>query len=339
MSKIITNPNQPRKHFNEESLNELANSILNDGLQEAILVRPHGDKYEIVQGERRYRANKLAGLETIQVKIKDMNDEDAFHLSVIENIQREDMTAIEEAHAFLKYTELGMTHQQIANKVSKTRDYVTSKIRLLKLSELLQEWLVIGKILDGHAKQILKMESIFTRLLEPTKGINGTDNAFEFVQKKFINEFSDKDKISVREIKDWVEEVKYILIDIGMELILSIANEKKYKDELKAYTDHEKISRNYRDLLENNSKMKVFCASIMLAYGFLFCNLTMVDIDDHFQFILSRKSDNIKTWEIHRANEEWKGLFNKYNFEEDIEILTDEINKHDGHSFKTFNIL
>src|SRR5690606_13026930 len=113
LSEIITNPNQPRKHFDEQAHQELAESIKKDGLQEAILVRPKGDKFEIVQGERRYRAPKLAGLESIQAKVREVDDEEAFHLAVIENIQREQLSPIEEARAFARYVELGYTHEEI----------------------------------------------------------------------------------------------------------------------------------------------------------------------------------------------------------------------------------
>src|SRR5690606_22499674 len=152
LSEIITNPNQPRKHFDEQALQELAESIKKDGLQEAILVRPKGDKFEIVQGERRYRAHKLAGLESIQAKVREVDDEDAFHLAVIENIQREQLSPIEEARAFLWYSHNGLTQDEIAEKVKKTRDYVASKLRLLNLSETVQSIIERGEIKEGHAK-------------------------------------------------------------------------------------------------------------------------------------------------------------------------------------------
>lgn len=167
LTEMVINYNQPRKYFDEEKLNELALSIVADELQEPILVRPmEGGKYEIVQGERRYRAHQLAGLNEIEVKIKELNDENAFHLSVIENIQREQLTPIEEAHAFMKYVEMGYTHEQIAEKVSKSRTYVTSRLRLLKLVPYIHDWIAKGILSDGHAKQILKMESIVNRFWE-----------------------------------------------------------------------------------------------------------------------------------------------------------------------------
>ncbi|WP_052410039.1 ParB/RepB/Spo0J family partition protein [Paenibacillus durus] len=225
LSDILTNPNQPRKYFNEESLNELSKSILNDGLQEAILVRPHGDKYEIVQGERRNRASQIAGLGTIAVKVKELSDEEVFHLSVIENIQREQMTPIEEAHAFYEYVQRGYTHDQIAKKVSKNRAFVTSRLRLLKLLPFIHDWIAEGYISDGHAKQLLKMESFLNRLLKnkPTlkvlheDGSKREESHFENYQLKFHSSFWEKhdikkEKLTVNEVKSWVDDWHYGLI-------------------------------------------------------------------------------------------------------------------------------
>ncbi|WP_348624415.1 ParB/RepB/Spo0J family partition protein [Paenibacillus peoriae] len=225
LSQIVTNPNQPRKRFNEESLQELAASIVSDGLQEAILVRPLGSQYEIVQGERRYRASQMAELDTIAVKVKELSDEEAFHLSVIENIQREQMTPIEEAHAFYEYVQRGYTHDQIAKKVSKNRAFVTSRLRLLKLLPFIHDWIAEGYISDGHAKQLLKMESFLNRLLKnkPTSKFIHEDRSqkeeshFENYQLKFHSSFWEKhdikkEKLTVNEVKSWVDGWHYDLI-------------------------------------------------------------------------------------------------------------------------------
>ncbi|MED1599762.1 ParB/RepB/Spo0J family partition protein [Alkalihalophilus marmarensis] len=226
LEEIITNENQPRKHFNEERLQELANSIKFDGLQEPILVRPFAGKYEIVQGERRYRAHKIAGISEIEVKVKDLSTEDAFHLSVIENIQREQMTPIEEANAFMKYVEMGFTHEQIAKKVSKNREYITSRLRLLKLVPFIHDWIAKGVISDGHCKQILKMESIYNRLCEGKRTTYKT--LFEEFQYKFHDAFWQKEirgeKITVNEVKGWVENWRYGLIKSTILYYIGSAN-------------------------------------------------------------------------------------------------------------------
>ncbi|MEH6943734.1 ParB/RepB/Spo0J family partition protein [Bacillus sp. JJ722] len=200
ISKIITNPNQPRKHFDEERLQELADSIESDGLKSPILVRPAGDCYEIVQGERRFRASKLAGLDTISAFIEELTEEDAFHLAVIENIQREQLTPMEEAQAFKKYVELGYTHEAIGKKVSKSRTYVTSRLRLLKLIPEIQDMLATGKLAEGHAKQILKLRN-------DLPGETENEKPFEYAQFLFINDFKDVDKISVNDVKHWADKV------------------------------------------------------------------------------------------------------------------------------------
>jgi ParB/RepB/Spo0J family partition protein len=205
IDEIIANPNQPRKHFDEEALNELAASIIADGLQEPILVRPKEDKYEIVQGERRYRAHIIAGLETIQAKVKELSDDDAFHLAVIENIQREQLTPIEEAQAFLRYSEMGYTHEEIAKKVNKSRTFVTTRLRLLKLLPELQEWIARGKITEGHAKQLLAVENALGRLI-------GHAKSYESIQVKFIVEHERKTKVSVNDVKEWGDSYREYLL-------------------------------------------------------------------------------------------------------------------------------
>ncbi|MBM7717682.1 ParB/RepB/Spo0J family partition protein [Bacillus thermophilus] len=215
LTEIVANPNQPRKHFDEQALQELADSIKSDGLQEPILVRPKGDKYEIVQGERRYRAHKLAGLETIQAKVKEVDDEDAFHLAVIENIQREQLTPIEEARAFQKYVEMGYKHEDIAKKVSKSRTYVTTKLRLLKLIPRIQDWIADNKLSDGHAKQLLRMESIINRFWEGKPVYSGSH--FNFFQERFVDSFWERldngEKVSVIDVKEWGDRWYYGMIN------------------------------------------------------------------------------------------------------------------------------
>ena len=211
---VIPNPNQPRKLFDEQALQELADSIKADGLQEPILVRPKGDKYEVVQGERRWRAHKLAGMDTIPAKVRDVDDETAFHLAVIENIQREQLTPIEEAQAFQRYAEMGYTHEQIAKKVSKSRTYVTTRLRLLKLMPTLQDWIAKGVLTEGHAKQLLKIESFINRFLEDA--VTCYDTPFEYIQWRFHNDYwfdvEKNRKITVNDVKRWVDDCRYFLI-------------------------------------------------------------------------------------------------------------------------------
>src|SRR5699024_1407315 len=152
LGKIGGNDQQPRKHFDETAIKELSKSIKKEGLIQPIMVREVSrDTFEIIHGERRYRAAKLAGLKEIPAYVREMTDDEAFHLAVIENIQREELTAVEEAQAFQRYVEMGYTHAQIAEKVSKSRTYVSSSLRLLKLNGRILAWINDGKLSEGHA--------------------------------------------------------------------------------------------------------------------------------------------------------------------------------------------
>ncbi|MBO4956291.1 MAG: ParB/RepB/Spo0J family partition protein [Rickettsiales bacterium] len=162
IDSIVINNNQPRKNFNDESLNELVESVKQYGILQPILVRKiENNKYEIIAGERRYRSAKLAGLKTIPVLIKELDDEKSFNLSIIENIQRENLNPLEEANA---YNELikkyNYTQQDIANKVGKSRSYIANLLRLLNLPDVVQKYLIDGKLEMGHARALVNCNFI-----------------------------------------------------------------------------------------------------------------------------------------------------------------------------------
>ena len=161
INDVVVNKNQPRKNFKEEELSELASSIKKYGVLQPILVRKVKDKYEIIAGERRYRAAKLAGLKTIPAIIKDFDNEEAFNLSIVENIQRENLNALEEANAYKVLMEnYHYTHQVIADKIGKSRVYVTNLLRLLTLPDSVQKYLLDGKIEMGHARALINCDFI-----------------------------------------------------------------------------------------------------------------------------------------------------------------------------------
>jgi ParB family chromosome partitioning protein len=144
---------QPRRYFDEESLKELAESIKSKGLIEPIIVRLGKDgNYELICGERRLRACKIVGINKLPAIIKDISDEEAFEIALIENIQREDLTPIELALAFEKLSKMGYTHDEIARKIGKSRSYVTNIMRILNLPDEIKELIEKGKISLGHAK-------------------------------------------------------------------------------------------------------------------------------------------------------------------------------------------
>lgn len=156
ISKIKVNKNQPRKTFDPDLLNELADSIKQNGVLQPILVRKKGQNYEIVAGERRYQAAKLAGLKEIPVNIKEISDDDVFKLALIENLQRSDLNPIEEAQGYQKLLkDNDFTQEELGKVLSKSRSAIANTLRLLDLPEEVQEMMAEGKITAGHARAIL----------------------------------------------------------------------------------------------------------------------------------------------------------------------------------------
>lgn len=153
---LTPNPYQPRKEFDETSLNELAESIKVHGLLQPLLVRRYGDSYQIVAGERRWRACKLAGIEKVQASIRELNDTEMMSLALVENIQRENLNVIEEA---LSYRQLmlncSITQDELAKQLGKSRPSVANTLRILNLPEEIQNYIVQGLIMTGHAKVLL----------------------------------------------------------------------------------------------------------------------------------------------------------------------------------------
>ena len=159
IADIRSNPYQPRTHFDEEALKELAESIKEHGLLEPIIVKKSIKGYELVAGERRTKASKLAGLKTIPAIIKDFNDLQMMELALIENIQREDLSAIEEANAYKKFIDnMGYTQEELANRFNKSRTYITNLLGLLKQPVSVQNMVMDGSISSSHARVLSKME-------------------------------------------------------------------------------------------------------------------------------------------------------------------------------------
>lgn len=156
IDKIQPNPNQPRTHFNETLLNELADSIRENGVLQPLLVRKKGEVYEIIAGERRYQASKLAGLDELPVIIKEVDDQKMLELALIENLQRSDLNPIEEAKGYRQLIKAsGMTQEALSKAVSKSRSTITNSLRLLDLPEPVQQYLFDGRMTAGHARAIL----------------------------------------------------------------------------------------------------------------------------------------------------------------------------------------
>lgn len=160
LDEIRPNPIQPRKSIDQEKLSELAQSIKLHGLISPILVRKFNSRYEIIAGERRYHACRLAGITRVPVIVKDVSDDDSFKLSLIENIQREDLNPMEESEAYATLKEqFGLTHQEIADSVMRDRSTITNALRLLGLPEDMKSALREGSISPGHARAILMVDT------------------------------------------------------------------------------------------------------------------------------------------------------------------------------------
>ncbi|HPD20228.1 MAG: ParB/RepB/Spo0J family partition protein [Desulfomonilia bacterium] len=234
VDEIYPNPIQPRKSFDEKSIAELAASIKSHGLISPILVRRMNTRYEIIAGERRYQACKLAGIQKIPSIVRDIPDAEAFKISLIENLQREDLNPMEESEAYYTLKEqFGLTHQEIADAVLKDRSTVTNSMRLVHLPEEVKQALREGKITTGHARAILMVESLagqislLNRIVsqslsvreaeryasgldnkEKKKGVKKTDPYFDHLSSLL------SEKLSAKVICDWRKRRGKIVINI-----------------------------------------------------------------------------------------------------------------------------
>jgi ParB family transcriptional regulator, chromosome partitioning protein len=156
---IHPNPAQPRRHFAEDSLEELAQSLKRHGMIQPILVRPHGSGYQIVAGERRWRAAQRAQLHQVKAIVRELSDEETLEIALIENIQRKDLNPIEEAEAYRKLcTDFGHSQNELAAIVEKSRSHVANMMRLLELPTLVRELVIEGQLSMGHARALLASE-------------------------------------------------------------------------------------------------------------------------------------------------------------------------------------
>jgi ParB family transcriptional regulator, chromosome partitioning protein len=155
---IVPSPHQPRTTFRESALEELSRSIKASGIIQPLLLRPAGDHYELIAGERRWRAAQLAGLQKVPAIVREVSDDMAMEMTLVENIQREDLNAIESARAFDRLiTEFNMTPEMVAERTGKERTTISNAIRLLKLESTIQEWIEEGKLTAGHGRALLSV--------------------------------------------------------------------------------------------------------------------------------------------------------------------------------------
>ena len=246
ISQIEPNKSQPRKNFNEDSLQELADSIKQFGIIQPLVVQKKDKYYEIIAGERRWRAARIAGLKEVPVIIKDYSEQEVVEIALRENIQREDLNPIEEAQAYKRLLEeYNLKQDEVAERVSKSRTAVTNSMRLLKLSDKVQEMLIDEMITSGHARAILAIEDeelqyeIAERVMDEKLSVRETEK----LVKAINNPKKKKDKVEInRAVYDELE-VK-IKDAIGNNVKLSPKANGKGKIEIEYYStdDLERIT-------------------------------------------------------------------------------------------------
>lgn len=185
IENIVTREDQPRKNFDEDAMEELTDSIKEYGVIQPILCRPKKNKYEIIAGERRFRASKRAGLETIPVIVKNIDEKSLMEISLIENIQRQDLNPIEEALAYEDLREeFGYTQEELAKKLGKSRSYIANILRLLKLDEETKKYLRDGKITSSQARTLLSIDNLDERKKYLHRLLNKKTNIRKIEQRK-----------------------------------------------------------------------------------------------------------------------------------------------------------
>lgn len=265
IDEILPNPFQPRQDFSADEMIELTTSIKEYGIIEPLIVRINNqDKFELIAGERRLRAAQMAGLTEVPVILKDYDDKKTAQIALIENLQRSNLNAIEEAHAYKSLTEkFSMTQGEVARKVGKSRSHIANFMRLLKLTKPIQELISIGKLNMGQAKPLLAIEDeklqqkAANLVIEKELSARKTE---ELVKKILKNDTSMLDEKSEQEdtkiyLRDVAEQLKQIL---GTNVSIS-QGKKKSRIEIEFYSD-EDLDRIIELLLskQKNNTSKVF---------------------------------------------------------------------------------
>ncbi len=242
INQIEPNREQPRKKFDEESLEELADSIRQFGVLQPLIVQERKDYYEIIAGERRWRAAKLAGLKELPVIIKKMSDQEIVEISLIENIQRENLNPIEEAAAYKRLlTEFHLKQEEVAERVAKSRTAVTNSMRLLKLDERVQQMVIDGMLTTGHARALLAIEDPELQFQAASRVYNERLSVREV--EKMVKNIGKEKPVKKQEdfqqkavFQDLEEKMKTAL---GTKVSINRKDEKKGKIEIEYYSMEE----------------------------------------------------------------------------------------------------
>ena len=223
---IETNPYQPRRHFDPESLQELAASIKEHGVLQPLLVRKKDPGYQLIAGERRLRAAKQAGLSTVPVVVKALDDRTVMEIALVENLQREDLNPLEEAEAYQRLiTEFNLTQEEVAKAVGKSRPAIANTLRLLTLPEPIQQLVANGQLTMGHARALLSLERPEEQL---------------YISEKIITE-----KLSVRETEEIVRQTR----------LSGVSRETPGEEEEKKQKERQKIDPNLQAIIDDMTRL------------------------------------------------------------------------------------
>ena len=246
IDKIEPNPDQPRNQFDEDTLQELSDSIKQYGMLQPILVTPKDGFYEIIAGERRWRAAKLAGLNEVPVMIRKYSENEVVEIALIENIQRDNLNPIEEALAFKRLlTEFNLKQDEVAERVSKSRTAVTNAMRLLKLNEKVQQMVIDEMLTTGHARALLGIEDqeqqyiIAQKIFDEKLSVRDTEKLVKSLQNEKKKKKEEKEKIDPKleaVYHDLEEQMKGIL---GTKVCINHKDAKKGKLEIEYYSQDE----------------------------------------------------------------------------------------------------
>ena len=252
ISLVEPNRDQPRKKFSEESLAELADSIKQYGIIQPLIVQDKKDYYEIIAGERRWRAAKIAGLKEIPIIVRDISQQEVMEISLIENIQRENLNPIEEALAYKRLLEeFNLKQEEVAKRVSKSRTAVTNSMRLLKLTEDVQQMVIDEKLTMGHARCLISVEDpelqkkIALEIIDRNLSVRETEKLMKKLQK--MQEAADEEE--KKEKEDMPLTAIYENIAEQMKTILGTKVEIRRKDRDKGKIEIEYYSQDELDRL------------------------------------------------------------------------------------------
>lgn len=243
VEKILPNPHQPRMSFPPESLEELASSIKEQGILQPILVRKLGDRYQLIVGERRYKAAIKAGNTSIPAIIKDYSPEKSLEVSLIENLQREDLNPLEKALAYKKLKEqFNYTQEELAKRLGKSRPDVANTLRLFNLSKNIQEGLLKKEITESHARALLSIEDenlrerIYQRITRKHISVRAIENLVKRISKGKKEEIKDEEEIYLLDIEEKLQ------VSLGTKVSIIKKGERGYlKIEFYSYEDLERV--------------------------------------------------------------------------------------------------